>query len=222
MSASIRGIIDHMFKDTVDNAETRALHEELLNNCLEHYEDLIARGMSETEAIDAVVESLKGMKEVIDEYPKKSDVQAAKKEKKNAEQKFEQDAEVPEIRMGEEEKEVPPVEKPSEYFYEASEIRSLKTELKNCDLKIGISGDSRIHVRCEDMEQILCEKEGSALVVKAVDKAKKSIEEEGSPKDTDVYIISLSNIDIIFSISFFPFEFSSIDLTLMNLKGKTI
>ena len=71
MSASIRGIIDHMFKDTVDNAETRALHEELLNNCLEHYEDLIARGMSETEAIDAVVESLKGMKEVIDEYPKK-------------------------------------------------------------------------------------------------------------------------------------------------------
>lgn len=179
MSASIRGIIDHMFKDTVDNAETRALHEELLNNCLEHYEDLIARGMSETEAIDAVVESLKGMKEVIDEYPKKSDVQAAKKEKVNAEQKFEQDTEVPEIRMGEEEKEVPPVEKPSEYVYEASEIRSLKTELKNCDLKIGISGDSRIHVRCEDMEQILCEKEGSALVVKAVDKAKKSIEEEG-------------------------------------------
>jgi len=179
MSASIRGIIDHMFKDTVDNAETRALHEELLNNCLEHYEDLIARGMSETEAIDAVVESLKGMKEVIDEYPKKSDVQAAKKEKVNAGQKFEQDTEVPEIRMGEEEKEVPPVEKPSEYVYEASEIRSLKTELKNCDLKIGISGDSRIHVRCEDMEQILCEKEGSALVVKAVDKAKKSIEEEG-------------------------------------------
>ena len=79
MSASIRGIIDHMFKDTVDNAETRALHEELLNNCLEHYEDLIARGMSETEAIDAVVESLKGMKEVIDEYPKKSDVQRRKK-----------------------------------------------------------------------------------------------------------------------------------------------
>ena len=72
MNASIQGIIDHMFRDTVDNAETRALHEELLNNCLEHYDDLIARGMSETEAIDAVVDSLKGMKEVIDEYPKKN------------------------------------------------------------------------------------------------------------------------------------------------------
>ena len=71
MNATIHGIIDHMFKDTVDNAETRALHEELLNNCMEHYDDLIGRGMSEIEAIDAVVDSLKGMKEVIDEYPKK-------------------------------------------------------------------------------------------------------------------------------------------------------
>ena len=71
MNASIQAIIDHMFRDTVDNAETRALHEELLNNCLEHYDDLVGRGMTEIEAIDAVVDSLKGMKEVIDEYPKK-------------------------------------------------------------------------------------------------------------------------------------------------------
>ena len=32
MNSSIQGIIDHMFRDTADNAETRALHEELLNN----------------------------------------------------------------------------------------------------------------------------------------------------------------------------------------------
>ena len=37
MNASIKAIIDHMFRDTVDNAETRAFHEELLNNCLEHF-----------------------------------------------------------------------------------------------------------------------------------------------------------------------------------------
>ena len=65
MNATIHGIIDTMFKDTVNTAETRALHEELLNNCLEHYDDLISRGLSETEAIDAVVESLKGMQEVV-------------------------------------------------------------------------------------------------------------------------------------------------------------
>ena len=51
MNASIQAIIDHMFRDTADNAETRALHEELLNNCLEHYDDLIGRGMSETDVI---------------------------------------------------------------------------------------------------------------------------------------------------------------------------
>ena len=132
MNASIQGIIDHMFRDTVDNMETRALHEELLNNCLDHYEDLVSRGMSETEAIDAVVESLKGMKEVIDEYPKKPgtvmqpDVQ-------------QENDKTPEIRANEPEKNVPPEEKPSEYVFDSAEIRRLKTDLKNCDLKIGVS-----------------------------------------------------------------------------------
>ena len=72
MNASISGMIDLLFKDTAMNNETRALYEELLNNCQEHYDDLIGRGLSETEALDAVVESLQGMKEVIDEYPKKA------------------------------------------------------------------------------------------------------------------------------------------------------
>ena len=64
MNASITGIIDVLFKDTAMNNETRALYEELLNNCQEHYDDLVSRGVSETEALDAVVESLQGMKEV--------------------------------------------------------------------------------------------------------------------------------------------------------------
>ena len=85
MNATIQGIIDHMFKDTAVTAETRALHEELLNNCLEHYDDLIARGMSDTEAIDAVVDSLKGMKEVIDEYPKKPGTAEKTEEEKEPE-----------------------------------------------------------------------------------------------------------------------------------------
>ena len=180
MNASIQGIIDHMFKDTVDNAETRALHEELLNNCLEHYDDLISRGMSDTEAIDAVVESLKGMKEVIDEYPKKGAAAqqngskaAGQEEKKEAPQ-----GSVPEIHADEPVREAPPVEKPSEYTYDPAVIRKLRTELKNCDLKVGLSQDGRIHVRCEDMEQIVCEVDGSTLSVKILDKAKKTIEEE--------------------------------------------
>lgn len=170
MNASIQGIIDHMFRDTVDNTETRALHEELLNNCLDHYEDLVSRGMSETEAIDAVVESLKGMKEVIDEYPKKPGSQADVQQKKD---------QIPEVRADEPEENVPSEEKPSEYVFDAAGIRRLKTDLKNCDVKIGVSNDGKIHVRCEDMEQLVCEQDGQVLSVTIVDKARKTIEEAG-------------------------------------------
>ena len=167
MNATIQGIIDHMFKDTAVTAETRALHEELLNNCLEHYDDLIGRGMSETEAIDAVVDSLKGMKEVIDEYPKKKTA-AAEEEKKQ---------EIPVIETAPKaeakKEEAPPEEKPSEYTFSADDVKKLKTELKNCDLKIGASGDGRIHVRCEDMEQLQCSLDNGVLYVRILDKAKK-------------------------------------------------
>ena len=183
MNASIQAIIDHMFRDTVDNAETRALHEELLNNCLEHYDDLIGRGMTEIEAIDAVVDSLKGMKEVIDEYPKKPGSEAAKQE---AEPKAEA---VPDEKAETPAREVPPAEKPSEYIYTLSEIRRLRTDLKGCDLKIGRSPDSRIHVRCEDMEQLICTKDGSTLSIGIVDKARKSIEEASKTMNSQDFTV---------------------------------
>ena len=71
MNQTVKRIVDLLFEDTVENEETKALHEELMNNCQEHYEDLVRRGLTEDEATGEVVDSLKGMKEVIDEYPKK-------------------------------------------------------------------------------------------------------------------------------------------------------
>lgn len=170
MNASIQGIIDHMFKDTVDNAETRALHEELLNNCMEHYDDLIGRGMSEIEAIDAVVDSLKGMKEVIDEYPKKP----CANQTENADEKR---PAVPGTSTEKTAKEEPKQEKPSEYVYDPATVRRIRTDLKNSDLRIGVSPDDKIHVRCEDMEPLICAMEGSVLSVRIEDKTKQSIAE---------------------------------------------
>ena len=72
MNETVKRIVDILFQDTVENDETRALHEELMNNCQEHYQDLIGRGLSEDEAVSEVVESLKGMKDVIAQYPKKT------------------------------------------------------------------------------------------------------------------------------------------------------
>ena len=223
MNATIQGIIDHMFKETVDNAETRALHEELLNNCLEHFDDLIARGMSETEAIDAVVESLKGMKEVIDEYPKKTDAAGPEKETANET--------VPEIRTAAPEQTVPPTEKPAEYTYDPTEIHRLKTDLKGCDLRIGVSADQRIHVRCEDMDQLLCETDGSTLSVRIIDSTKKSIEEAGQKLNSQEFTMKgllnfigkaigsvASNIAVSWNVYI---DLPAVSLTEMDLNSKS-
>ncbi len=81
MNQTVKKIVDILFQDTEENEETRALHEELMNNCQEHYRDLVARGLSEDEAIAEVVESLKGMKDVIAQYPRKTGSSTAEEEK---------------------------------------------------------------------------------------------------------------------------------------------
>ena len=80
MNQTVKRIVDILFQDTIENEETKALHEELMNNCQEHYQDLINRGLSEDEAVGEVVESLKGMKDVIAQYPKKEAPAAAETE----------------------------------------------------------------------------------------------------------------------------------------------
>lgn len=68
MNETVKKIVDMLFAKTVNNEETRALHDEVMNNCQEHYADLVARGLSEDDAIHEVIVSLKGMEDVIAEY----------------------------------------------------------------------------------------------------------------------------------------------------------
>lgn len=82
MNQTVKKIVDILFQDTVENEETRALHEELMNNCQEHFQDLVNRGLSEDEAVSEVVDSLKGMKDVIAQYPKKAAGAGVKQEEK--------------------------------------------------------------------------------------------------------------------------------------------
>lgn len=72
MNATIEKIVNLLFEGIEENEETCALREETLTNCQERYEDMIARGLTQDEAIHAVVESLNGMEELLAEYPKKS------------------------------------------------------------------------------------------------------------------------------------------------------
>ncbi len=152
MNASISGMIDLLFKDTAMNNETRALYEELLNNCQEHYDDLIGRGLTETEALDAVVESLQGMKEVIDEYPKKTPPVSSSTPQAEPEKPAE-----PEFRQ--------PDPVPGDQVFPADSLRSIHSEMRNCDVTLNRSRDGLIHVRSENPNLYRCEFDGTCLHV---------------------------------------------------------
>ena len=123
MNQTVKRIVDILFQDTVENDETRALHEELMNNCQEHYQDLISRGLSEDEAVAEVVESLKGMKDVIGQYPKKTSGPSS----------FSEDQEEDEGKC---------------FVFNGADM--LKVETKDQDITVNPSADGAIHVWCDD------------------------------------------------------------------------
>lgn len=73
MNATISKIVDLLFEDLAETEEVNAIHEEILQNCQDRYQDLREAGISEDDAIHAVIESLNGMEEMLSEYPRKAD-----------------------------------------------------------------------------------------------------------------------------------------------------
>ena len=71
MNEMIDKMVDLLFSDIEETEEVRALRDELLSDCREHYEDLLRGGASEEEALYRVRESLNGMEEVLSAFPKK-------------------------------------------------------------------------------------------------------------------------------------------------------
>lgn len=72
MNDTVARIVDLMFEDTEMNEEVAALRDEVMNNCQERYNDLVSSGVNEDDAIEAVVESLRGLDDVIAQYRRKS------------------------------------------------------------------------------------------------------------------------------------------------------
>ena len=73
MNNTVARIVDLLFARVVMTEETQAMRDEVLNNCQERYASLVADGYAEDVAIAAVVESLKGMEDVLRDYPQKED-----------------------------------------------------------------------------------------------------------------------------------------------------
>ena len=72
MNDTVARIVEIMFQDVEMNEETSAIRDEVMNNCQDRYTDLVASGMAEDDAIAAVIESLKGMEDVLAPYKKKA------------------------------------------------------------------------------------------------------------------------------------------------------
>ena len=143
MNQTVKRIVDILFQDTVENDETRALHEELMNNCQEHYQDLVSRGLSEDEAIGEVVDSLKGMKDVIAQYPKKTGGTAPVQEE----------------------------EAGAEWHFSGADC--LKADTMDQDLYVSPSADGNIHVYCDSAEGVTAEQKGGTVEIRGEHKLKK-------------------------------------------------
>ena len=156
MNQTVKRIVDLLFEDTVENEETKALHEELMNNCQEHYEDLVRRGLTEDEATGEVVDSLKGMKDVIAQYPKKSEwtqYEAGGNAGGN---------------MAGGENGASQAGTAAGVDRTFTGIAHLQVETTDQEIRVSPSGDGAIHVFCNDPEGATFEQEGGRLIVKGV------------------------------------------------------
>ena len=166
MNQTVKRIVDILFQDVVENEETAALHEELMNNCQEHYQDLVDRGLSEDEAVGEVVESLKGMKDVIAQYPKKAAERAAAPQE--------------------------PAEEGKTWVFTG--LDSLKVETGDQDIFVGPSADNEIHVYCDDPEGLKTETSGNLLHITGAKKTEKAAHAFEMKEGEEVSLTGLLNM----------------------------
>ena len=149
MNASVKRIVELVFQDVELTDEVRALREEVMNNCQERYEDQRAQGRDEDEAIDAVVESLRGMEEVLAAYPR---AQAG--------------AEKPEEPEEPEEAEEAEEETQAELRFDLEGVSHLRVSLRHEDVQL-VAGEADVAVVRLMGGGMEARRQGDALVVRS-------------------------------------------------------
>lgn len=134
MNTTVTRIVELMFQDVEMSEEVQAIRDEVMNNCQERFDDLMARGLSEDEAIKAVVESLDGMKEVLAGYPRK---ELPDDEDEDDEEDEDDDEEEDE-------------DEGNEVVYSAQGVSQVAVELLSECLEVGVSDDHKIHVIADE------------------------------------------------------------------------
>ncbi len=172
MNATVARIVEIMFQDTQMSDEVQALKDEVMNNCQERYQDMIDRGMDEDEAVAAVVDSLKGMEEVIAEYPRKG-----------AAFPYDEDDEDDE-------------ETEQDLVFSAQQIKRVSVLLTSDDINFESSDDEYIHVYYdkEDMPNLIVAANGSTLKIERDNKAEVRMEKNQPMESMDQEWNSFSDL----------------------------
>lgn len=149
MNDTVARIVEIMFQDVDMNEETSAIRDEVMNNCQERYNDLVASGLSEDDAISAVVESLSGMEDVLRPYKrrKRHTVYEDRKVRVEVGDDAEDDADDLDVLddIGEEDDE------PERFVtLAAATIRTIDLQLTAEDVIVEPSADGDYHVRWND------------------------------------------------------------------------
>ena len=157
MNETVSRIVDLMFENTEMNDEVAALRDEVMNNCQERYADLIAAGMSEDDAVAAVVESLKGMEDVVAPYKRKGRRPRPVEPEATYAAPVEEDAD--EGFYGE-----------RDLVFSPQEIHRIDLVLINEDVDLVPSRDGMYHVRwdCAGQDTIACRAENGALRIERI------------------------------------------------------
>lgn len=145
MNETVRKLVDIVFRDTEQTEEVQVLYEQVLLDCQERYSDLVKDGMDEDEAIAAVVESLKGMDEILKDYPVR---------------------EQPEEQMessGEQAPEKCALNLP------ADEVESIAVSVSHYDVHVLPASDEQIHLHA-DSELLRISRNGKTIQVEEVQK----------------------------------------------------
>lgn len=93
MNATVAKIVDILFQNVEMTDDAQAVRDEVMRNCQDRFDDLHAEGKTDDEAIACVIESLKGMEDVIASYPKKTRETTAADHETGASSAFDEDSE---------------------------------------------------------------------------------------------------------------------------------
>lgn len=178
MNETVAKIVELLFQDVEMNDEVKAIHDEVMNNCQERFGDLLNRGLDEDEAIAAVVESLKGMEEVLAGYPRKA---AAAEEQQSSGFRAQNAV----LGGG------------GQATFSAQGLRRVSVNLTHEDVTIETSPDDEVHVICDLSED---DKRQVMVVTELVDgelRVKRNKVESGSGKFSKHMHIGGADIDFV-------------------------